>query len=61
MPPKMGRPTDDHKNRGYRLRVSEVDLEKLDFCAEVFGLTKAEIIRKGIDQMYAKALSKEQE
>lgn len=61
MSPKTGRPpADNPKNRGYRLRVSDEELKMLDFCAEVLGLTKAEIIRQGISRMYEEALKKAQ-
>lgn len=56
MSPRTGRPpTENPKDRGYRLRVSDEDLQMLDYCAEVLGLTKAEIIRQGIKLMYEKA------
>jgi predicted DNA-binding protein len=58
MSPRTGRPTDDKKDRGYRLRVSDADLEKLDYCAKVLGLPKAEVIRRGIDKMYEEAQKK---
>lgn len=60
MATKMGRPTDDHKDKGYRLRVSDADLQKLDYCVEVLGLAKADIIREGIDRMYEEAKKKAQ-
>ena len=53
MSPRTGRPpTENPKDRGYRLRVSDEDLQRLDYCAEVLGITKAEIIRQGIKQVY---------
>ena len=55
MSSRMGRPTDDKKDSGYRLRMSDTDLEKLDYCSKVLGLAKADIIRQGIDEMYKKA------
>lgn len=56
MSPRTGRPPSDNpKDRGYRLRVSDDDLKKLDFCCKVFGLTKAEVIRQGLEEMYEKA------
>lgn len=59
MSSRTGRPTEDRKDRGYRLRVSDADLEKLDYCAKVLGLAKAEIIRQGIDRMYEEARQKD--
>jgi len=56
MSPKTGRPpSNDPKELNTRIRLSAGDIEKLDFSAKVFGLTKAEIIRRGIDRMYAEA------
>lgn len=56
MSPRTGRPPSENpKDRGYRLRVSDDDLKKLDYCCQVLGLTKAEIIRQGIEEMYQKA------
>ena len=51
MSPK-GRPTSDPKNLSTRIRLSEDDVQKLNFCAQKTGLTKAEIIRKGISEVY---------
>lgn len=57
MSPKTGRPPigDSSKDRGYRIRMSDEELKKLDYCAKVLGLSKAEVIRRGIDEMYEKA------
>lgn len=56
MSPRTGRPTNDHKDKGYRLRISESDIQKLDFCVEALSMTKAEVIRNGIDKMYCMAM-----
>ena len=61
MSPRTGRPTTDPKRSNMNIRFSEKDLEKLDYCAKVLGLTKAEVIRRGIDKMYDEALKKEKE
>ncbi|MCL1866487.1 MAG: hypothetical protein FWF82_03680 [Oscillospiraceae bacterium] len=58
MSPRTGRPTNDPKNNDTRIRMSDRDVEMLNYCCEVFGLTKAEVIRHGIKQMYEKALKK---
>lgn len=55
MSPRTGRPTDDPKNTRVELRLSESDAAKLDFCCKMFGLTKAEVIRRGIDRVYQEA------
>lgn len=51
MSPK-GRPTDDPKTLNTRIRLSEEDVQRLEFCARVTGLKKSEIIRLGIKEVY---------
>ena len=48
-----GRPTDDPKNLSTRIRLSEKDIQKLNYCTKETGKTKAEIIRQGIDKVYS--------
>lgn len=56
MSPRNGRPpSTDPKTIEYKVRLSEEDKQRLDYCAEVLGLAKAEIIRQGIDRMYEEA------
>lgn len=52
MPPRTGRPTKDPKNLRLELRLSDSDAEKLDLCCKHFNMTKAEVIRQGIDEVY---------
>lgn len=49
---KIGRPTDDPKATLIHIRMSDNDLEKLEYCAKQTGMSKSEIIRKGIDKVY---------
>jgi len=35
--------------------MADGEIERLDYCCKVLGLTKAEVIRQGIDVMYKKA------
>lgn len=53
MSPK-GRPTDDPKTLSTRIRLSEEDVQRLEYCAEKTGMTKSEIIRLGIREVYEK-------
>lgn len=53
MSPK-GRPTDDPKTLSTRIRLSEEDVQRLEYCAEKTGMTKSEIIRLGIKEVYEK-------
>ena len=50
---KKGRPTSEPKTLNTRIRLSEEDVKRLEYCSEKTGLTKAEIIRKGIKEVYA--------
>jgi hypothetical protein len=52
----MGRPPSaEPKEYNTRIRTSKTDVEKLNFCSDVLGITRAEVIRQGIDIMYEKA------
>lgn len=52
--PKTGRPTDNPKNLSTRIRLSDDDVKRLEFCVQKTGFTKAEIIRQGIKEVYEK-------
>lgn len=54
MDKKMGRPTDNPKTLNTRIRLSQDDVDKLEYCSKVTGKTKAEIIRNGINEVYKK-------
>lgn len=49
---KMGRPTDAPKTNNYRIRMTDEELKKLEMCCERTGLSKADIIRLGIQKVY---------
>ena len=51
MSPK-GRPTDDPKILNTRIRLSEEDVQRLEFCVQETGMKKSEIIRQGIKVVY---------
>ena len=59
MSPRTGRPTNDPKDEQYRIRLSKADAEKLEYCHQRTGKTKADIIREGIYIIYNRL--KEQE
>lgn len=54
MSPRTGRPTEDPKRHETRIRMSDEDIRILEYCCEVTGRTKADIIREGIREVYAK-------
>ena len=39
-------------------RLSDEEKQQLDHCCMVFGLTKAEVIRRGIETVYKEAQNK---
>lgn len=49
---KMGRPTSNPKTNNMRIRLSDEDLQKLEFCKLQTKRTYADIIREGIDKVY---------
>ncbi|MPN13944.1 hypothetical protein SDC9_161270 [bioreactor metagenome] len=51
-PKKMGRPTNDPKELSVRIRLSNDDERMLRYCSEKTNLTKAEIIRRGIREVF---------
>jgi len=59
MSPKKGRPTDDPKTHETRIRMSDEDLRLLNYCAEKTGMTKADIIRRGVRLVYQEVCEKE--
>ena len=52
MSPRTGRPTDDPKGERIGIRLSETDLDKLEYCSQHTGLSRAAIIREGINLIY---------
>lgn len=53
MTPRTGRPKIENPKRNEtRIRMTDDDLQKLEFCQKATGKTKAEIIRLGIDLIY---------
>lgn len=52
MSPRTGRPTENPKKHETRIRMSDEDVEILEYCVKKTGLTKAEIIRQGIREVY---------
>ncbi len=53
MSPRNGRPPSKNpKIHETRIRMSDDDIEKLEYCCQVTGFTKADVIRKGISKVY---------
>lgn len=49
---KMGRPTDNPKKHDTRIRMTDEDVQILNYCAEKTGMTKTDVIRVGIRKVY---------
>lgn len=49
---KMGRPTNAPKTNNYRIRMTDEELQRLEMCCKITGLSKADVIRLGIDKVY---------
>ena len=61
MSSKMGRPfSDNPRQMRVETKMTTAELEKLDYCCAVSGKTRSEIIREGIDTVYAKLHNHEQ-
>lgn len=59
MSPSTGRPKSDNpRDMQYRLRLTSDEVKRLEYCCKVLGLTKAEVLRQGLEAMYEKAQTK---
>lgn len=52
MSPRTGRPTNDPKTHETRIRMSDEDVRLLQICCEKTGLSRSEVIRLGIREVY---------
>lgn len=58
MSPRTGRPTEDPKKGRVQLRMSDREAEKLEYCCEKTGMSKADVIRRGIELVYKEVSEK---
>lgn len=59
MSPAKGRPpSKDPKRNDTRIRLTDSEVEKLEYCSRKTGMTKADVIRRGIDMVYADVTKK---
>lgn len=54
----MGRPTENPKGNYTGIRLSDDEVEKIDFCMKKTGMTKTDVLRKGIDLVYQEITKK---
>ena len=51
---KMGRPTDNPKDISLKVLLDKDTSIKLDECSKTLQVSKAEVMRRGVDEMYSK-------
>jgi len=56
--PRTGRPTENPKQHRESFRLSDSDIQMLEFCVKETGMTKTDIIRKGINSVYQEITKK---
>jgi len=56
--PRTGRPTTDPKRHDTRIRMSDEDVRFLEICCQKTGLSKTDVIRQGIREVYEKVKEK---
>lgn len=53
MTPRIGRPKKDiSRTKRVDTRLTDEEAKKLNYCCEILGMTKAEVVRIGIDKVY---------
>lgn len=52
MSPRTGRPTSDPKKHETRIRMTDEDVRLLEYCCKETGMTKSDVIRRGIREVY---------
>ena len=54
MSPKTGRPLSDNpRHERVETKMTKAELEKLDYCCEITGKSRSEVIREGIEVVYS--------
>lgn len=48
----MGRPTDNPKDISLKVRLDKDTAKKLDECVEVLKVSKAEVMRRGVNEVH---------
>jgi hypothetical protein len=49
---KMGRPTTNPKRNDTRIRMTDDEVEMLDYCCKQTGMTRTAVISLGIQKVY---------
>lgn len=48
----MGRPTDNPKDISLKVRLDKDTAEKLDECVRILEVSKAEVVRQGVQRVH---------
>ena len=49
---KIGRPTESPKNTTIKFRIDSETLNKLNDCSKKLGVTKSEVLRRGVHRIH---------
>ncbi len=49
---KLGRPTSNPKSHSKRLRMTDEEVQKLEYCTKQTGKTQTDILMLGLDKVY---------
>lgn len=58
MSPKIGRPTQEKKDKRFEIRLSQETYDTLAECAEKLEITKTQVVHKGIELVKAEIENK---
>lgn len=58
MSPRTGRPTEDPKKNRFELRISDKENEMLEYCMKETGMSRADVVRRGIELVYKEVSEK---
>lgn len=56
---KMGRPTDNPRNRRISLKLAENEMAMLEYCSKELGEPRVNVIVKGVKKIYLELKKKD--
>lgn len=60
MSPKTGRPKiDNPKKNQTKIRTTDEELSKIEYCSKMLNISKTAVILKGVNMVYAEIKSKQ--
>ena len=62
MSPRTGRPpSKTPRSNQHRIRLTDTELEMLEYCCRQTGLSKSDVVRRGIEKVYQELQEKKDE